>query len=205
MGVTSKHAGLRRWRINTGLLQACLPASLISVLSIHCSTVVASITQKHVAPSTSAGILELRFHCHFCIWLRVPWVAFLPGSLTFPWHLPTFVTTCKRPNSTVYQKHGSGIKAVKCQTGSVHLAPVAPDLTWNALWEVVSSLLLCHLFLCLWTMDLLTRSGKSGSLKLFSFAISSKILMEIKVLGLGKSGCPVKMLPSKEDWFHCLN
>lgn len=39
-----------------GLLEACLPALLIS-LSIHCSTVVVLIIKKHnVAPSGSAGL-----------------------------------------------------------------------------------------------------------------------------------------------------
>lgn len=40
-------------------------------------------------------------------------------------------------------------------------------------------------------------AGNLGSLKLFSFAVSSKILMEIKVLGM--SAGPIKMLASRED------
>lgn len=120
---------LLRCRIDPGLSNTRLAALLISFLSFHCSSVVASIPKKKKKQNTWTQS-SLSLMC-----LHRPRVSFLSESLTFPWHLPTFVIMRKRPDLTDYQKNRRKIKAVKCQMGAVHLAPVAPDLRWSALWN----------------------------------------------------------------------
>lgn len=125
VGVWWSITQLLRWRIDPGLSHTRLPALLISFLSFCCSAVVASIPKKKKKLKLKLGPL-----CGYCA-LHRPRVSFLSESLTFPWHLPTFVITRKRSDLTVYQKHGRKIKAVKCQMGAVHLASVAWLRTWG--------------------------------------------------------------------------